>query len=144
MIKFKKNYYQMKTNGNKLSIRFANYRVSPDYLYDAFKDKDGDNDYMYIAAYPGSKRLDGNILSASSDIPLNETMSYYRDNKTDDGDGYHGNLTSLNEYKLEKFMEFKYTNIYGYAEDYVVFKANGFFTKLKDNTRVRISIKVDD
>lgn len=83
MIKFKKNYYQMKTNGNKLSIRFANYRVSPDYLYDAFKDKDGDNDYMYIAAYPGSKRLDGNILSASSDIPLNETMSYYRDNKTD-------------------------------------------------------------
>ena len=67
MIKFKKNYYQMKTNGNKLSIRFANYRVSPDYLYDAFKDKDGDNDYMYIAAYPGSKRLDGNILSASSE-----------------------------------------------------------------------------
>ena len=72
------------------------------------------------------------------------TDGTYRDNKTDDGDGYHGNLTSLNEYKLEKFMEFKYTNIYGYAEDYVVFKANGFFTKLKDNTRVRISIKVDD
>lgn len=85
MVKFKKTFYKIVNEGNKLSIRFANYRADVDYIYDAFKTKDGDDDYMYIAAYPGSKRLDiaDTIISASSDIPLNETIEEYREKVRD-------------------------------------------------------------
>ena len=72
------------------------------------------------------------------------TNGKYADNSTSDGDGYHGNLVSLDEYKLEKFKEFNYVNYQGYTEPYVIFKSNGFFVKLKDNTKIRISMRVND
>ena len=132
-----KNYaYELDTDGNIVKQKVHFYL--PDINTDEFK-----NNNRYEGYIDSDRFTDNGEAISCTNAPI-LTDGTYRDNKTDDGDGYHGNLTSLNEYKLEKFMEFKYTNIYGYAEDYVVFKANGFFTKLKDNTRVRISIKVDD
>ena len=42
---------------------------------------------------------------------------------------------------MEVLTEFKYTNIFGYVEDYVIFKSNGYFTRLYDNTKFSIYVR---
>ena len=78
MIRLKKNYYKMEKTNTKLKIRIANYRVDPTYSYDAFKGPYGNEDYMYIGAYPGSVRWFGKLGSSSSDTPMVEDLDTYR------------------------------------------------------------------
>lgn len=54
---------------------------------------------------------------------------------------FSGELLSLDKYSMEIMTEFNYTNIYGYTEDYVIFKSNGFFTRLYDDTKFTINIR---
>lgn len=92
-----------------------------------------------------TKYTDGDDPIRCVNAPLLTNGKYIDDDSISDGDGYHGNLVSLNEYKLEKFKEFNYVNYSeGFTEPYAIFKSNGFFVKLKDNTKVRISMRVDE
>lgn len=121
----------------------------------------GNNKY-FIYALP--KRLlykDGkqDITFYLPDINSEEVMKANRDDKTTpiltdgtylagvmtpDANGnyqFSGQLKSLDSYKMEKMVEFKYTNVFGYTEDYVIFKSNGYFTRLYDNTKFSIHIR---
>lgn len=50
-------------------------------------------------------------------------------------------LIKLDQYEMELLGEFNYTNSSGYTEDYVVFKSNGFFTRLYDDTEFTINVR---
>ena len=76
--------------------------------------------------------------------PILTNGKYTPDNSINDHDGYHGNLVSLTEYRLEKFKEYNYANSNGHVEPYIIYKSNGFFTKLVDNAKVSISMRVDE
>lgn len=52
-------------------------------------------------------------------------------------------LEVLDSMKIEKLCEFNYTNDYGYTEPYVVYKSNGFFTRLHTNTKATFYVVVD-
>ena len=54
---------------------------------------------------------------------------------------YHNNMIKLNKYTISELDRFNYTNSSGYNEEYVIMKTNGYFTHLKYDTKVRISVK---
>ena len=54
------------------------------------------------------------------------------------------NMTDILDSKMEYMGECKFTNTYGYTETYMVWKSNGFFTRLNANTGLDIDIKIGD
>ena len=84
------------------------------------------------------------VVKANRDdktTPILTDGTYVSETNTSDGYKFSGELKSLNSYKMEVLMEFKYTNIFGYVEDYVIFKSNGYFTRLYDNTKFSIYVR---
>lgn len=74
-------------------------------------------------------------------VPVLTNGKYEVENIIDGEIVYSDNLVKLDKYSMEKLAEINYTNKYGYTEPYVIFKANGFFTRLYDNTPLTISVK---
>ena len=84
------------------------------------------------------------VVKANRDdktTPILTDGTYVSETNTSDGYKFSGELKSLNSYKMEVLREFKYTNIFGYVEDYVIFKSNGYFTRLYDNTKFSIYVR---
>ena len=108
------------------------------------------NNRYFIYALP--KRLiydaDGKMVLSFylPDLSSDEVKLANNDDKTTpvltNGDMDQSNcLIDLEEYKMEVFTEFNYTNDSGYTEPYVVYKSNGYFTRLYDETKFNINIR---
>lgn len=113
----------------------------------------GNNNYFVFAC---PKRLvynaNGKYLANFffQDINSPEIKSHCRDDKTTpvytngNFDSKTNLLIELDEIGMEYMGETKYTNQYGYAEFYMVWKSNGFFTRLFENYGIDIHIRIGD
>ena len=81
------------------------------------------------------------------DIKSKEVLDANNDDKTTpiltngEFNSLDNSLIALNSYEMEVLKEFDYTNDSGYTEPYVIYKSNGFFTRLYDNTKFNIIIR---
>ena len=84
--------------------------------------------------------LDTNIDDKT--IPIFTNGKYVNEEYDSDGNLiFKGNLVELDSFKMELLADFSYTNEYNYTEDYVIFKSNGYFTRLYDDTLFNIYIR---
>ena len=118
-------------------VQFNNHRI-------------GNNNY-FIFACPKRVVYDGWKCLTSFKFPSIDTPEFI-ENCTISGitpiytDGKIDNLTKLlsdiHQMKMDYMGECKYTNDYGYTEPYMVWKTNGYFTRLKDLTGLDMLIKI--
>ena len=111
----------------------------------------GNNKY-FVFACPRSVVTDNNIHNYAEfffpDIKSDEILSNCRDDKTSPvyTNGRYDKKTKLlhelESMKMEFMGEFNYTNDYGYTEPYMMWKTNGFFTRLFDNYGFDIRIRI--
>ena len=109
----------------------------------------GNNNYFIFAA-PKRLVMDENdnlsIKFKLPDINSKEVINQNRDDKTTPiyTNGLMNNqntLIKVNKMEMIPLTQFDYTNQYNYTESYVVFRSNGFFTRLFDATGFDIQVK---
>lgn len=107
----------------------------------------GNNKYFVYAA---PVQYDGENVSVSfhlPDITTEEFINANRDDKTipiftnGELDPETKNLVKLDKFQMELMTEFNFTNQYGYTEKYRIYKSNGFFTRLYEETKFSILVK---
>lgn len=109
----------------------------------------GNNNYFVYAA---PKRLlydangNMNMVFYLPDINSEEVIKQNRDDKTtpiytNGKFDIQNCLIKVDEMKMIVISEFDYVNDYGYTETYVVFRSNGFFSRLFDDTKFNIECK---
>ena len=133
------------TNNPQKLISDLNKRVKPNRDLSLINYKFGNNKYFIYAA---PKRLvydsDGKsmITFYNPDIKSvkmrdDKTIPKFTNGLLDDTKS----LISLDEFKMEYFTECDFINKYGYSEKYVIFKSNGFFTRLYEDTKFELYVK---
>ena len=78
-----------------------------------------------------------------------EIVAHCRDDKTtpiitNNKFNNDGTMVSLDKMDMVYMGDVVYTNDYGYTEQYMVWKSNGFFTRLFENYGIDIHIKIGD
>ena len=113
----------------------------------------GNNKYFVFACAKDALYIDHQPQYAEfsfPDIKSEDILANCRDDKTSPiyTNGQYVKETKLlkeiKEMKMEYMGEFPYTNQHGYTTTYVMWKTNGFFTRLFDNYGFNIHIKVGD
>lgn len=137
--------FQMLPHLDKHLLRTADIKLE-DYII-------GNNKYFVFACpkrlvYNGSK--ENTVEFYFPELDSEEILSNCRDDKTTpvytDGHFEHEtkSLKKLYKITMEPMGEFQYTNDYGYTEPYLMWKTNGFFTRLFENYGFDIHIKIGD
>lgn len=106
------------------------------------------NYFVYVApkryVYNANGKLNiGFFLPDLTNELLEDNMDEHTTPIYTDGtfDPKNNTLTKLYDMKMVFLGEFEYTNEYGYSEQYVAFRTNGFFTRKYDATKFNIYVR---
>lgn len=137
--------HQMLDHLDKHLLRSADIKLN-DYII-------GNNKYFVFTCpkrlvYNGSKS--NNVEFFFPELDSEDILANCRDDKTTPlyTNGRYDKLTKslhkLYKMQMDYMGEFKYTNKFGYTEPYLMWKTNGFFTRLFENYGMDIHIKIGD